>query len=70
MAAALCWTRIGSEPTVHVMKKLFSTPEVEAVLLFDATNAFNSINRQTALHNIQHICPVISSVLINTYFLN
>lgn len=52
---------------VHVMQKLFSSPEVEAVLLVDATNAFNSINRQTALCNIQHICPLISTILINTY---
>ena len=46
----------GCEAAVHVMQKLFNSPEVEAVLLVDATNAFNSINRQTALRNIQHIC--------------
>ena len=57
----------GCEAAVHVMQKLFNSPEVEAVLLVDATNAFNSINRQTALRNIQHICPVISTILINTY---
>ncbi|KAL5497492.1 hypothetical protein EMCRGX_G013967 [Ephydatia muelleri] len=51
----------GCEAAVHVMQKLFNSPEVEAVLLVDATNAFNSINRQTAL------CPVISTILINTY---
>ena len=57
----------GCEAAVHVMQKLFNSPEVEAVLLVDATNAFNSINRQTALRNIQHNCPVISTILINTY---
>ena len=57
----------GCEAAVHVMQKLFNSPEVVAVLLVDATNAFNSINRQTALRNIQHICPVISTILINTY---
>ena len=57
----------GREAAVHGMQKLFSSPEVEAVLLVDATNAFNSINRQTALRNIQHICPVISTILINPY---
>ena len=57
----------GCDAAVHVMQKLFNSPEVEAVLLFNATNALNSINRQTALSNIQHICPVISTILINTY---
>ena len=33
----------------------------------DATNAFNSLNRQAALHNIQHLCPSFSTILINTY---
>ena len=39
----------------------------EAVLLIDAENAFNRLNRQTALLNIRHICPKISTYLINTY---
>ena len=35
--------------------------------MVDATNAFNTINRQAALHNIGVICPAISTVLNNTY---
>ena len=31
------------------------------------SNAFNSLNRQAALHNIQHLCPSFSTILINTY---
>ena len=31
---------------------MFSSPEVDAVILVDATNAFNSLNRQAALRNI------------------
>ena len=30
-------------------------------------NAFNSINRETAIRNIQHLCPPIAKILINTY---
>ena len=37
------------------------------VLLIDAENAFNRLNRQTALLNMRHICPKISTYLINTY---
>ena len=33
----------------------------------DASNAFNVINRQAALHNIQVICPTISTILSNPY---
>ena len=33
-----------SGAAVHVMQKLFSSPEVEAVLLADVATAFNSLN--------------------------
>ena len=36
----------------------------------DASNAFNNLNRIAALHNMQHTCPVLSKVLINTYRLD
>ena len=35
--------------------------------LVDAINAFNSIYRQEALHNISVICPPLAQVLSNTY---
>ena len=46
---------------------MFSSDESQAVLLVDATNAFNSLNRQVALKNIEKICPPISTILTNTY---
>ena len=57
----------GCEAAVHAMRKLFQDPDIEAALLVNATNAFNSINRQAALHNINVICPPLAQVLINTY---
>ena len=36
-------------------------------LLVDARNAFNCLNRKTALHNIQQLCPSIATYLITTY---
>ena len=59
--------RGGVEAAVHAMKDIFDDPNTEAVLLVDASNAFNSMNRQTALHNMQIICPEMSTYLINTY---
>jgi len=49
------------------MHQVFENAEAEGVILVDATNAFNCLNRQTALLNIKHLCPALSKVLINTY---
>jgi hypothetical protein len=57
----------GIEAIVHAMIKMFSSMESEALLLVDASNAFNSLNRAVALHNIRFICPLISITLINCY---
>lgn len=38
----------------------------EAVLLVDASNAFNSLNRKAALHNIHSLCPPLAVILTNT----
>ena len=42
----------GCEAAIHAMHSIFKEEETEAVLLVDAVNAFNSINRQVFLHNI------------------
>ena len=55
------------EAAVHAMRNIFRGPDIEAILLVDATNAFNTIIRQAALHNIQVICPSLAQVLINSY---
>ena len=57
----------GIEAAIHTMHQSFSSPDTEAVMLVDASNAFNSLNRQVALHNIRHLCPPLSTILINTY---
>ena len=57
----------GSEAAVHAMKELFGAATSEAALLVDATNAFNCVNCQAALHNISKICPSFSTILQNTY---
>lgn len=38
-----------------------------AVLMADAENAFNSINRKALLHNIRYICPATSTFIRNCY---
>ena len=57
----------GSEAAIHAMKSIFDDDNTHAALLVDATNAFNLINRQAALHNISVLCPSFSTILNNTY---
>ena len=59
--------RGGSEAAVHAMRHVFQDTNTEAVLLVDATNAFNSLNRQVALQNVLHLCPSIAPAIVNTY---
>ncbi len=57
----------GIEATVHAMSKAYNDPSSEGLLLVDADNAFNSLNRATALMNIKSLCPPFYTFLNNTY---
>ena len=57
----------GIEAAVHAMKSIFDEEGTEATLLIDATNAFNSMNRVVALHNIKVLCPTFHRFLANSY---
>ncbi len=46
----------GAEAAIHAMRSIFNADTTDAVILVDASNAFNRLNRQVALHNIQYIC--------------
>ena len=41
----------GCEAAIHSMRHLFTLPDTEAVLMVDASNAFNRLNRTVALQN-------------------
>ena len=49
------------------MKDIFQEDETDGLLLIDATNAFNSMNRTVLLHNIQYIGPPMSKYIRNCY---
>ena len=57
----------GMEAAIHAMHSAFQNNDTEAILLVNASNAFNSLNRQAALHNIRHLCPSLAPILINSY---
>jgi len=57
----------GIEATQHAMGSIFEGDDTEGMLLIDASNAFNSLNREVALHNIPRICPCLADITNNTY---
>ena len=57
----------GSEAAIHAMRTAFESEAAEAVILVDAANAFNNINRKSLLHNIQVLCPIFSTYVTNCY---
>ena len=59
----------GVESAIHSKVDLFKSDNSAAVLQIDATNAFNSLNRNVFLRNIKVICPEISNFVINRYTL-
>ena len=57
----------GCEVALHAMDQTFHQTNTEGVLCVDAENAFNSLNRQAALHNVPRLCPALGQVFCNTY---
>ena len=59
--------KAGCEAAAHAMREIFEEEETDAVLFVDASNAFNSLNRNALLHNIQYLCPQIAIYVRNCY---
>ena len=59
--------KAGAEAAAHAAKEIFADKESEAVLLVDAPNAFNTLNRQAMMHNISVLCPTLAIYVKNTY---
>jgi hypothetical protein len=59
--------KAGCETAIHSVSTLFQNSDCEAVLLVDADNAFNRLNRKVALQNIRLICPYLYTYTTNCY---
>ncbi|MEM7298736.1 MAG: C2H2-type zinc finger protein [Bacteroidota bacterium] len=57
----------GCEAAVHAANKIFDEEETDAILLVDANNAFNALNREVMLHNIHYVCPLLAAYIRNCY---
>lgn len=65
--AQMCGRSSGSEAAIHAMRRMYSNDSTEAVILVDAANAFNNINREALIHNIKYACPEIATYVSNCY---
>ena len=60
----------GCEAAIHFVHELFSDELVEGLLLVDASNAFNNLNRRVVLHNCWSLCPSLAPIITNMYRAN
>ena len=65
--AQMCGRSSASEAVIHAMRRMFQHENSDAVILVDAANAFNNLNRKVFLHNINFICPEIAAYVNNYY---
>ena len=57
----------GVEAAIRATAQIFVEEGTDEVLLIDARNAFNCMNRQVAMHNIQVTCVKDATYIINAY---
>ena len=53
----------GCEAAVHAMTEIYEDASSDGLLLVDAANAFNALNRNVLLHNIAYLCPPMCTYL-------
>ena len=59
--------KCGIENAIHSLHHSFDDPENEAILLIDAKNALDVLNRRTALENAKALPPSLHVALQNSY---
>jgi len=65
--AQMCGRSSGSEGAIHAMRRMYASENTDAVILVDAANAFNNLNREALIHNIKYVCPEIATYVVNCY---
>ena len=57
----------GCEAAAQALQSIWDGDESEVMLLVDASNAFNRMNRAEALHTVWRECPALGPTLQNLY---
>ena len=55
------------EAAIHAMRSIYKDDNTDALLLIDAANTFNSLNREAMLSNIKNLCPIAYIYAFNCY---
>ena len=55
------------QASFHAMETIFKEDETHSILLVDDSNAFNALNRNVLLHNINYLCPPMATYIRNCY---
>ena len=58
----------GAEAAIHAVYDTYKDHITKAVLLIDAENAFNIVNRKAMLLNISVKCPIIFMYITHCYY--
>ena len=58
---------LGIEAAIHAVRKSFDEDNSECLLLVDADNAFNKLNRKVSLENIKRLYSPVYTYLYNSY---
>ena len=62
---------VGQEAAVEAlfrhMQEVFAGDDCDAILLVDAEQGFQRLNRKVTLHNIKYICPILFTMVVNVY---
>ena len=56
---------VGAEVAIHTMRDIFTNEHTEPVVLTEAENALNSINRKVMLHNLNFAFAIIIAYITN-----
>ena len=59
--------KCGIEYAIHTVRDQYSETSADAILLLDAENAFNSLNRKLALKNIENTSTSLLAANKNSY---
>ena len=59
--------RAGIESAIHDLRTSFDSSDEQCLLQIDADNAFNTLNRSLFLKNVEMICPLMKTILLNIY---
>ena len=67
ISTSMCRLWSWCEVAIYTMDLIFNDQNTDAILLIDAKNAFNLINKEAFIHNVKMMFPVFGTFVSNCY---